>query len=234
MMIKLYRGEFMLKIGMCDDNVESLQIVAKFLESEIIEQGLDAEITLITNDQKKIFDAIYRKELDILFLDIDFKTKGKNGIEFAKDLREVNRTFYLIFLTAHQRYVHLSFVVKVYDYLFKPINREIIEDLVSRLKKDYSLDQNVFLHLTKWKSIQINSILYIERIGNKSHIITNTNEEVTTKSLDTLLDELTSNFKRCHRSCIVNTEKIININKKDGFATLLGNKSCPINSHFYM
>ena len=224
----------MLKIGMCDDNVESLQIVSKFLESEIIEQGLDAEITLITNDQKKIFDAIYRKELDILFLDIDFKTKGKNGIEFAKDLREVNRTFYLIFLTAHQRYVHLSFVVKVYDYLFKPINREIIEDLVSRLKKDYSLDQNVFLHLTKWKSIQINSILYIERIGNKSHIITNTNEEVTTKSLDTLLDELTSNFKRCHRSCIVNTEKIININKKDGFATLLGNKSCPINSHFYM
>lgn len=222
----------MLRIGMCDDNIESLQGVAKFLESEIIEQGLDAEITLITSDQKKIFDAIYQKELDILFLDIDFKSKGKNGIDFAKDLREINRTFYLIFLTAHQRYVHLSFVVKVYDYLFKPINREIIEDLVSRLKKDYSLDQNVFLHLTKWKSIKMSSILYIERIGNKSHIITDTNEETTTKSLDTLLDELTSNFKRCHRSCIVNTEKITGIDKKNGIVTLATSRNCPINNHF--
>lgn len=222
----------MLRIGMCDDNLESLQGVAKFLEAEIIEQGLDAEITLITSDQKKVFDAIYQKELDILFLDIDFKSKGKNGIDFAKDLREINRTFYLIFLTAHQRYVHLSFVVKVYDYLFKPINREIIEDLVSRLKKDYSLDQNVFLHLTKWKSIQMSSILYIERIGNKSHIITETNEETTTKSLDTLLDELTSNFKRCHRSCIVNTEKITDIDKKKGIVILAENRSCPINNHF--
>ncbi|MDO4282043.1 MAG: LytTR family DNA-binding domain-containing protein [Clostridia bacterium] len=222
----------MLKIGMCDDNLESLQVVAKLLESEIIEQGLDAEITLITSDQKKIFDAIYNNELDILFLDIDFKTKGKNGIEFAKDLREVNRTFYLIFLTAHQRYVHLSFVVKVYDYLFKPINRAIIEDLVSRLKKDYSRDQNVFLHLSRWKSIQMNSILYIERIGNRSHIITNTNEELTTKSLDTLLNELTSNFKRCHRSYIVNTEKIIGIDRKKGIVILSNNKSCPINNHF--
>lgn len=222
----------MLKIGMCDDNLESLQTVAKFLESEIIEQELDAEISLITSSQKEIYDAIYCNKLDILFLDIDFKANGKNGIEFAKDLREINRTFYLIFLSAHQRYVHLSFVVKVYDYLFKPINREIIEDLVHRLKKDYSQDKNVFLRLTKWKSVKMNSILYIERLGNKSYVITETNEEMTTKSLDTLLEDLTSNFKRCHRSYIVNTEQILGIDRKKGIITLPNNHSCSINSHF--
>lgn len=222
----------MLKIGMCDDNLESLQIVAKFLEAEIIEQELDAEITLITSEQKEVFDAIYDNQIDVLFLDIDFKANGKNGIDFAKDLREINRTFYLIFLSAHQRYVHLSFVVKVYDYLFKPINRDIIEDIVSRLKKDYSRDKNVFLHLSKWNSIRMSSILYIERIGNKSHVITETNEEMTNKSLDSLLDELTSNFKRCHRSCIVNTEKILGIDKKKGILKLPGNRICSINSHF--
>lgn len=222
----------MLKIGMCDDNLESLQVVAKFLEAEIIEQELDAEITLITSSQKEIFDAIYNNKLDILFLDIDFKANGKNGIDFAKDLREINRTFYLIFLSAHQRYVHLSFIVKVYDYLFKPINREIIEDLVHRLKKDYSHDKNVFLRLTKWKSIKMDSILYIERIGNKTCVITETNEEMTTKSLDTLLEELSSKFKRCHRSYIVNTEKILGVDRKKGIILLPNCHSCSINNQF--
>ena len=222
----------MLKIGMCDDNLESIKTTAKLLESEIIEQNLDAEITLISNNQNEIFDAIYNKKIDVLFLDIDFKCKGKNGLEFAYELREVNRSFYLIFLTAHQRFLHLSFTVKVYDYLLKPINRDIIEDLILRLKKDYANDQTVFLHLNKWKSIKMDSILYIERIGAKSHIITNSCEELTTKSLDTLLDELSNKFKRCHRSYIVNVEKIICIDKKRGIAQLLRNKKCPINNHF--
>lgn len=222
----------MLRIGMCDDSLDSLQIAKKFLEAEIMEQGLDAEITLITSCQKDVYDAIYKKQLDILFLDIDFKSNGKNGIEFAKDLREINRTFYLIFLSAHQRYVHLSFIVKVYDYLFKPVNRDTIADLVTRLKKDYLKDQNVFLQLSKWKSLKMDSILYIERIGNKSYIITDTNEETTTKSLEILLHELTGNFKRCHRSFIVNIDKIIGVNRREGYVQVYPAFDCPINHQF--
>ena len=91
----------MIKIGMCDDNLNSIKIASKLLEAEIIEQDLDAEISIISSDQKKIFDAIYNKEIDVLFLDIDFKNNGKNGIDFAKDLRKINKNFYLVFLSAH-------------------------------------------------------------------------------------------------------------------------------------
>lgn len=224
----------MLRIGFCDDALDSIHIVTRYLEAEIIEQNLDAEITLITNNQNDVLEAIRHKELDILFLDIDFKATGKNGIEFAKELRELNRDFYLIFLSAYQRYMHLSFVVKVYDYLFKPINREIIQDLVFRLKKDYSYDTNLFLHLNKWKSIRIDSILYIEKLGSKSHIITQTEENTTTKSLDTLLAELPNNFKRCHRSCIINEREVLSIDKKYGIANLTAQKTCPINSYYQL
>lgn len=162
----------MLKIGMCDDDIESIRLTSKFLEAEIINQNLDAEITIITDDQKKIFDAIYKKQIDILFLDVDFKNSGKNGIDFAKDLREVNHDFYLIFLTAHQRYMHVSFIVKVFDFLVKPINRSIFEDLVKRLKEEFAYDKQIFLHLNKWESIRTNDILYIEKMGGKSIIVT--------------------------------------------------------------
>ncbi len=63
----------MIKIGMCDDNLNSIRIASKLLESETIEQNLDAEISIISSNQKEIYDAIYEGKIDILFLDIDFK-----------------------------------------------------------------------------------------------------------------------------------------------------------------
>ncbi len=224
----------MLKIAMCDDCLESIKGIAKMLEAEIMEQDLDAEITLITGNQKEIYDSVANNEIDVLFLDVDFKSSGKNGIDFAKDLREINRNFYLIFLSAHQRYLHLSFTVKVYDYLFKPINKEILQDLISRLKKDYMADKISFLNINKWKSIRADTILYIEKISNKSHIITTHSEEITTKPLDVLLDELPNNFRRCHRSCIVNEKQILSIDRKNGIALLTNNRQCPVTSHFYI
>lgn len=222
----------MLKIGMCDDDLEGLQATSKFLESEIINQNLDAEIALITDNQKEIFEAISKKKIDILFLDVDFKNGGKNGIEFAKDLRDINHEFYLIFLTAHQRYMHISFITKVFDFLVKPINKSILEDLVNRLKKEFIYDKQIFLHLNKWESIRTNDILYIEKIGNKSIINTKNGRHSTSKTLDTLLNELPIHFRKCHRSYIVNENKILRLDKKNGFVYFSKDIFCPVNSQF--
>jgi DNA-binding LytR/AlgR family response regulator len=222
----------MIKIGMCDDNLDSIKNASKFLESEIMQQDFNAEISLITDDQKVIFDSIYKKELDVLILDIDFKNSGKNGLDFAKDLRSVNKDFFLIFLSAHQRFIQLSFFVKVFDYLVKPINRETIEILVSRLKDEFAYNKKNFLHLNKWISIRTNEILYIEKIVNKSHVFTNKKTYTTTKNLNTLLKELPKEFRKCHRSYIVNESKITSIDKKNNYVYFNDNLSCPINSYF--
>ena len=44
----------MLKIALCDDNLDSIQLVKKFLESQIIEQNVNAEISIVTDNQEKI------------------------------------------------------------------------------------------------------------------------------------------------------------------------------------
>ena len=222
----------MLRIGMCDDDLEGVNLTSKFLDAEIINQNLDAEITIISDNQKEIFDKIYKKEIDILFLDVDFKSNGKNGIDFAKDLREVNKDFYLIFLTAHQRYMHVSFIVKVFDYLVKPINKNILEDLVLRIKEEFTYDKNIFLHLNKWESVRTNDILYIEKCGNKSIVVTNSSKYSTLKTLETLLNELPIFFRKCHRSYIVNENKILRLDKKNGYVYFSKDIFCPVNSQF--
>lgn len=222
----------MINIGMCDDNLESIRLASKFLESELMEQDVDAEISLVTTSQKEIFDAIYKKDIDVLILDIDFKSYGKNGLEFAKDLRSINKDFYLVFLSAHQRYMHVSFYVKVFDYLVKPINKETISSLVERIKEEFTYDTNIFLHLNKWISVRTDNILFIEKVGNKCSVITRDNTYYTTKTLDTLLNELPRNFRKCHRSYIINENKIISVNKKDNYAYFSRDLFCPINSYF--
>lgn len=222
----------MIKIGMCDDNLNSIKIASKLLEAEIIEQDLDAEISIISSEQKKIFDAIYNKEIDVLFLDIDFKNNGKNGIDFAKDLRKINKNFYLVFLSAHQRYLHVSLTTKIFDYLVKPINRDTISDIVIRLKDEFANNKVLFLHLNKWEFVRTDDIFYIEKNGKKSIIVTDDINFTTTKGLNTLLSELPQNFLRCHKSYILNSDKVLSIDKKLGLASFGKNITCPISTQF--
>ncbi len=222
----------MIKIAMCDDNLNSIKIASKLLESEIIEQDLDAEISLVSSDQKEVYDAIYEEKIDILFLDIDFKNNGKNGIEFAKDLRKINKKFFLVFLSAHQRYLHASLTTKVFDYLVKPVNRETISELVIRLKEEFKTNKKLFLHLNKWEFVRVDDILYIEKDGKKSNIITESQKYISNKNLNSLLAELPNYFLRCHKSYILNSNKVLSIDKKYGQAFFEREFSCPINNQF--
>lgn len=224
----------MIKIGMCDDNLESIGSIQNVLDYYIKQNNFNAKIVTVTTNQKEIYEKIEKKELDVLFLDIDFKNNGKNGLDFAKDLRNVNKDFYLIFLTASQRYIHNSLFVKVFDYLIKPVNNELIDEIVIRLKEDFENENKIFLRLNKKLTIRTDEILYIEKIGNRSQIVANNFTEYGNVTLDTLLNELPVNFVKCHRSYIANTNKIIKIDKKDNFIYFSKNIRCPINSHFNM
>lgn len=222
----------MLKIALCDDELENVKLVAKLLESEIIKQDFQAEITLVTDSQDEILKAMQNREIDILFLDVDFKNNGINGLDFALQLRKINKEFFLIFLTAHQRYMHVSFYTKVFDYLVKPISKDIITEIITRLKDEFSTNRNLFLKLNKWISIRTSDILYIEKQGNKSIVVTPIKEYTIQRTLDSLLDELPSNFSKSHRSYIVNENNIKNVDRKEKYAYFSKDIKCPINSYF--
>ena len=55
----------MVKIAMCDDDVESLKVSAKILESAIMEQDFNAEIVTVTTDQNKILNEIKNQNIDL-------------------------------------------------------------------------------------------------------------------------------------------------------------------------
>lgn len=218
----------MIKIGLCDDEINIVKGIAKIIESSLINLNISAEIVLVTNSQEQVLDAIKNKEIDILFLDVDFKNTGKNGIKFARELRQINKTFRLIFLTAHFEYSLLAFKCKTFDYILKPITRQNLVPVLKRLKEDIENCSNDFLKVNKNFIIRTSDILFIERNKSKAVVHTANSYYESCFSLNTVQKCLPNSFIRVHRSYIVNQDQIQTIDKENKVVNFHNNKSCPV------
>lgn len=220
----------MLKIALCDDNLKSIETISKLMESVIIEHDIDAEITIVTDNQNIIYNEIKNNNIDILFLDVDFQNGGKNGVEFAAELRKFNKSFYLVFLTAHYEYSLLSFKCKTFDYLLKPISMSSLESIFVRFKEEFTAAENkVFINIKRGLSIRANDILFIERKQNKTYIHTKNCTYDSSISLNNIYKLLPQDiFLRNHRSYIVNTQAITKVNKSNSKVFFTTSISCPM------
>lgn len=220
----------MIRIALCDDNLKSIENIAKLMEAAIIELDLDAEISIVTDNQNIIYNEIKNKNIDILFLDVDFQNTGKNGVEFASELRKFNKEFYLVFLTAHFEYSLLSFKCKTFDYILKPITNSAIATVFKRFKEEFTTNDNkMFVNIKKGLSIRANDILFIERKQNRTYIHTKNCTYDSSISLNNIYKILPHDmFLRNHRSYIVNTQAISNVNKSSSKIFFDKTLSCPM------
>lgn len=218
----------MLSIALYSDNIESISLFQKKFECELLKQRVDAKINTITNDKEQIEKLIKTKEIDFLILDTN-----SHSIEYAKKLRKYNKDFYLMFLSNDYSYLKAALTTKIFDYLIKPISPVIIHDLVSRIKDEIN-ESGMFININKWQSIKASEIIYMEKSINRT-IITTTNGNLScTKTLDKMEDSLPKNFARCHRSFIINKDKIVSLDRKNKEVYLDKNIVCPVNDKFYI
>jgi len=71
-------------------------------------------------------------EVEFAMLDIDMP--GMNGIELAMRLREMRRDIIIVFITAHPRFAVEAFQMKADYMVFKPFDRDDIQDVLERAR----------------------------------------------------------------------------------------------------
>lgn len=218
----------MLSIALYSDNIEYISLLQKKFECELLKQRVDAKINTITNDKEQIEKLIKTKEIDFLILDTN-----SHSIEYAKKLRKYNKDFYLMFLSNDYSYLKAALTTKIFDYLIKPISPVIIHDLVSRIKDEIN-ESGMFININKWQSIKASEIIYMEKSINRTIITTTSGNLSCTKTLDKMEDSLPKNFARCHRSFIINKDKIVSLDRKNKEVYLDKNIVCPVNDKFYI
>jgi len=218
----------MIKIGICDDNPNSLNAIHNIMERSSLTVDFEIDISCITDNQKIIYNKIKEHEIDVLFLDIAFNNSGKNGIDFALELRKINKEFKLIFVTAHFEYAMLAFGCKTFDYILKPVDINKANKILLRLKEDLFEESCNFIKLNKDYTVRTKDIFFIERNKSKTTIYTKDSTYESCYSLNAIKEELPESFLRVHRSYIVNTDEIIRINKDNKTICFNNGLNCPL------
>lgn len=200
----------MLNFILSDDNIQILNKFSKMLEVIFTNNDLDARIVLATPNPNEILTYVKNNQVDVIILDINFKSEI-SGIDIANKIRAINKNTYIIFATGHLEYLILAYKCKTFDYLPKPISMENLESTILRLFddiKETSSKKNFIQIDNKDTLIKSDSIYYIEKSKNKIIFRTTDSEYCASSSFNKLMDKLPSNFVRCHKSYIVNINKV--------------------------
>jgi two-component system LytT family response regulator len=190
---------------------------------KLLQPHAEIEIVGEASSCQSAVDMINMYNPQLIFLDIQLS--GETGFDL---LEMIDNSRKIIFVTAYDEYAIRAFDVNAIDYLLKPVNPERLKVSIERVlsfekvqkseAKSYEYSDSIYVHLNNYASrfIKINSISFIEPVGNYSKIVTIEGKHcLVLKTLKQWQEELPdNNFVRIHRSSIVNIEHIDRIEKK--------------------
>lgn len=217
----------MLNIVLCDDNVKILTRLEKHLDSIFLKHDIVGSIVLKATSTKEVLDFIRYNSANLFILDIDLKC-NLTGLDLASKIREINKNAYIIFSTGHFEYVLSAYKYKTFDYLPKPVSFEKLEQTILRLIDDMKTDVKSYLQLNKNLVIDKNNINYIKRDGMQLLFSTKDKKFKAYSSFNKIEEQLPTNFVRCHKSFIVNTKNISNVEINKNIIRFGENEFCSI------
>ena len=176
-------------------------------------------------------EEITRLKPDIIFLDIQMP--GMNGFEMLQQLKRIP---IVVFCTAYDAYSLKAFETNSLDYLVKPVRKERLAKTVEKLrffKKRKTILSNwltccnkSMIHLLSLKRlpqlrcangkkitfIKLEDIVYFKSKDKYVSLFTIKGQEhLTDLTLVQLETQLTDVFLRVHRSIIINTDKVLEL-----------------------
>ena len=108
----------MFRIAIVEDQEETREKLNRFVRQYAQEQGLQVEISLIT-DGAEIAEH-YTPGFDIIFMDVEMPRL--DGFGAAEAIRAVDADVVLVFVTNMAQYAIRGYEVDALDYVLKPVN----------------------------------------------------------------------------------------------------------------
>lgn len=225
-----------MNIFICDDSKEQRESLTKTIQEILTNKAIEGEIKLATNSAYKILDYIKENDASgVYFLDIELG-QNINGIELAKKVNEIDKNAIIVMITSYSGMSELIFKYHIgaIDYIVKDnivgIYKRVEECLIFiddklRQMPDHKciiIDNNQSLH-----KLKCDDIVFLETVKKRTIALHTNNSYIefkgTLKEMEDLLDK---RFIRCHKSFIVNKDKISSIDKKQRILFMKNGSKC--------
>lgn len=141
---------------------------------------------------------------DLILLDIELP--GMDGITLGKEIRQMDKDVYLVFLTAYAEYAVRGYTVNAFRYLLKPLSQEEMRNLLIDIYKERAMQKNILLKTIDGEiMLPLQEIIYISAEDKCTILYTRSRHYVSDKSLKNFEEQLkVSGFFRIHRKYLVN------------------------------
>jgi len=208
----------MVNIVLCDDNQKDRKNIIEIVKEFMNKNKIEFDIYEFEDYNKKFNEILERKLPSKIYL-LDIETPSASGIDIARKIRSKDVDSIIIFLTAHEELgniilknelMFLSFINKFDNFKLR-LNNSLKKSL-SLLKHKRMIkftDRNIVY------TINIDDILYLtkESFERKTIIKTDYAEFKVSKTLYELVQMLDDRFVQTHRSCFINNDRKVSIDR---------------------
>lgn len=190
-----------------DDDPISQKIVSQCLNRSGV-----FESPLILGDALSLKKKIQDDSYDVIFLDVELPELS--GIDFIKAFENLP---HIVMMSNMKHYAVDAFEIEVLDFLPKPIEYSRFLKTINKLEKfvssnwneDEEVADSMFFKVNgKLQKIVVEDILFFESMSDYVKIITLKKQYVVLQTMTNLQKILPKNFMRCHRSYIINLNKV--------------------------
>ena len=210
----------MINIIICDDNDSFRHKVVDQINKYMDKLNYEYNI-LEFNDYDNKFIKTIKSDLSNTIYVLDIETPTRSGIDVARIIRKNDVESPIIFLTGHEelgnlvlaRNTNILAFINKFDNFAKRLNNAI-NTAMKLMNKKHMLRFN---DRGSIYSIECERILYIttDTVARKTIIVTDKREHRVNNPLSFFLDYLNDDFCQTHKSCIINKNRVTNINNNN-------------------
>lgn len=216
-----------MQIAVCDDCMEDVLSLKKFLEGHEVSVYSDADSLLADIDNKRI-------QYDLYLLDI-YMEESMNGLELARRLRKVQEEALICFISTSDDFYREAYDLYAVQYLIKPVKEESLKNLLRKVQKILDHEGEKKLIYSWWGKnglIPYGKIRYISSRGHTLYIYcTDGKIQESTGKLNDLEHQVCDDILiRCHQSFIVN---MYHVEGLSGTNLIVAGEQIPVSRRYY-
>lgn len=193
-----------MRIGVCEDEQKIREYIGEKIQD--LAKSEDYKIKYYSSGEA-LLHALEQEKFDVYYLDIELQSGGMNGYILAKEIRKLQPSAILIFITSHVEYACEGYELDVFRFLCKPINEEKFAEAFYK-SLDLWKKGNVFFTYKqrgRLQKVKKRDILYFDVYGKEIHMKLCSGKEIIYKgSLRDVIEKLDgSGFAQCYKSIYV-------------------------------
>ncbi|MEB2300159.1 LytTR family DNA-binding domain-containing protein [Lysinibacillus xylanilyticus] len=235
----------MIKVFVCEDNEKQRKNITNIIQNYLLMQDYDMQFEFSTADPSAILSHMQQHSTNngLYFLDVDLNAEI-NGIALGLEIRKLDSSAKIVFITTHTELTYLTFLYKVeaMDYIpkddHKIMQNKIIECIDIAMERYLNTgnitEENIVVKAGDASiRLKVNEIKFIESSSVPHKLIVHLdNRKVEYYGKIKEVENLSSKFYRCHQSFVVNINNVQEIDKKNRIITMKDGEVCYVSTRY--